>query len=142
MPVRLDSRAPDFADAFATLLGSKREASPEIGSAVALILEAVRTRGDRAVIDYTERFDHLPLTPETLRFTQAEIADAAAAISPAVRGALETAHARIKAHHEKQKPLDHIYQDGLGVTLGTLWTPVEAVGIYVRGGSPPIRPRC
>jgi len=135
MSVRLDTRQPEFDRAFETLLGSKREASEEVGATVAAILENVRARGDEAVIDYTARFDHLQLTPERLRFSEAEIDRAAAATSQEVRAALKTAHARIKAHHEKQKPADHIYQDALGVTLGTIWTAIEAVGIYVPGGT-------
>ena len=134
MPVRLDSRDPGFAAAFETLLNSKREASEEVGSVVAAILADVRARGDAAVIEYTEKFDRLPLTPSTLAFTADEIATSEARISAEVRSALQFAHDRITAHHEKQKPLDHIYQDHLGVTLGTIWTPVEAVGIYVPGG--------
>ncbi|MDP1731015.1 MAG: histidinol dehydrogenase [Devosia sp.] len=134
MPVRLDSRDSTFARDFETLLGSKREASEEVGAIVAGILGDVRKRGDAAVIDYTERFDGLTLTPRTLRFTADEIAAAAARIAPDVRAALHLAHDRIRAHHEKQKPLDHIYRDRLGVTLGTVWTPVEAVGVYVPGG--------
>src|SRR6185437_7314633 len=135
MPVRLDRRQADFSAAFETLLGSKREASTEVGSAVADILEDVRRRGDEALIELTQRFDHTSLTPETLHFSDAEIDTAMAATPPDVRAALEVAHARIKAHHEKQKPVDHVYQDELGVTLGTLWTAVEAVGIYVPGGT-------
>ncbi|MEO8883844.1 MAG: histidinol dehydrogenase [Devosia sp.] len=134
MAVRLDSGQADFAAQFAILLDSKRETSEEVGATVAAILDDVRKRGDQAVIDYTNRFEHLSLTPATLRFTDAEIDAAAAATPPNVRAALETAHARIKAHHEKQKPVDHVYQDALGVTLGTLWTAVDAVGIYVPGG--------
>jgi histidinol dehydrogenase len=135
MPVRLDTRQPDFAAQFDILLGSKREASVEVGAVVAGIIADVRARGDAALIDYTERLDRQKLTAETLRFSDAEIEDYAARVTPEVRGALETAHARIKAHHEKQKPVDHVYQDHLGVTLGTLWTAVEAVGIYVPGGT-------
>jgi histidinol dehydrogenase len=134
MVYRLDSRDPGFAAAFDALLNSKREVSEEVGTAVAGILSDVKARGDAAVIEYTERFDKLPLTPGTLAFTADEIAAAEARIAPDVRDALHTAHDRIRAHHEKQKPLDHVYQDHLGVTLGTLWTPVEAVGIYVPGG--------
>jgi histidinol dehydrogenase len=134
MPVRLDSRDPGFAGDFETLLGSKRESSAEVDDAVAAILADVRARGDAAVIDYTERFDLLPLTAESLRFTAADIAAAEGRIPAELRLALRAAHERITAHHEKQKPLDHVYQDHLGVTLGTLWTPVEAVGIYVPGG--------
>jgi histidinol dehydrogenase len=134
VPVRLNSRAPDFAQQFETLLGSKREASEEVSAVVAAILADVRARGDAAVIEYTEKFDRLPLTRDTLRFTDTEIDAASSRISGELRAALQTAHDRIVAHHQKQKPLDHVYQDALGVTLGTLWTPVEAVGLYVPGG--------
>jgi histidinol dehydrogenase len=48
--------------------------------------------------------------------------------------ALEVAHCRIYAHHEKQRPEDHIYQDSLGVTLGTKWTAISDIGVYVPGG--------
>jgi histidinol dehydrogenase len=134
MPLRLDSREPDFAERFAALLASKRESSQEVGDAVAAILADVQRRGDEAVLDYTARFDKLELTPRTLRFSEVEIAAAADAVPREVVAALETAHARIRAHHEKQKPADHVYQDALGVTLGTIWTAVDAVGIYVPGG--------
>ena len=134
MPVRLDSRDAGFATDFETLLNSKREASEEVGNMVAAILADVRARGDAAVLEYTERFDKLALTPETLRFTEAEIAEARARTPADVLDALTFAHDRIRAHHEKQKPADHIYTDAIGVTLGTIWTPVEAVGIYVPGG--------
>ncbi|MGN6100529.1 MAG: histidinol dehydrogenase [Devosia sp.] len=134
MPLRLDSREPDFAERFAALLASKRESSQEVGDAVAAILADVQRRGDEAVLDHTARFDRLELTPQTLRFSEAEIAAAADAVPREVVAALETAHARIRAHHEKQKPADHVYQDALGVTLGTIWTAVDAVGIYVPGG--------
>ncbi len=134
MVSRLDSRDPGFAADFDTLLNSKREVSEEVGGVVTGILADVKARGDAAVIDYTERFDKLPLTPGMLAFTADEIAAAEARIPADVREALHIAHDRIRAHHEKQKPLDHVYQDHLGVTLGTIWTPVEAVGIYVPGG--------
>jgi len=135
MVFRLDSRHAGFAEEFETLLGSKREVSEEVSLAVATILEDVRARGDEAVLAYTDRFDKLPLTATTMAFSADEIDAADAAISGEVRAALQFAHDRIAAHHEKQKPLDHIYQDPLGVTLGTVWTPMDAVGIYVPGGT-------
>jgi histidinol dehydrogenase len=135
MVYRLDTRNAGFAEEFETLLGSKREVSEEVGATVAAILNDVRLRGDEAVLAYTDRFDQLPLTASTLAFSPDEIAAAEAAIDGDVRAALQVAHDRITAHHEKQKPLDHIYQDALGVTLGTVWTAVEAVGIYVPGGT-------
>ena len=135
MVYRLDSRHAGFAEEFETLLGSKREVSEEVGASVAAILNDVRLRGDEAVLAYTDKFDKLPLTSATLAFSADEFAAADAAISGEERAALQFAHDRIVAHHEKQKPLDHIYQDALGVTLGTVWTPMEAVGIYVPGGT-------
>jgi histidinol dehydrogenase len=134
MPVRLDSRDPGFAQDFETLLGSKREVSEEVGTVVANILNDLKARGDAALLEYTTKFEAWPATRETLRFTEAEIDAAEARIPAEVRFALTVAHDRIKSHHEKQRPLDHVYQDHLGVTLGTIWTAVEAVGIYVPGG--------
>jgi histidinol dehydrogenase len=134
MPLRLDSQAVNFEAAFVDLLGSKRESSQEVGEIVATIIADVRRRGDDAVIEYTNTFDKAGVTAETLRFTEEEIDRAAARVTPEVVGALQFAHDRIRAHHEKQKPEDHIYQDHLGVTLGNRWTAVDAVGIYVPGG--------
>ena len=134
MPLRLDTAAPDFETQFTALLGGKREASVEVGDVVAGIIDAVRQQGDAAVVELTNRFDKAGVTAETLRFTPEEIEAATAQVSPGVVAALQTAHDRIWAHHEKQLPQDHIYTDALGVTLGTRWTPVDAVGIYVPGG--------
>jgi histidinol dehydrogenase len=134
VPVRLDSGEVDFERRFRSLLESKRESSEEVGATVAGIIADLRERGDAAVVDYTSRFDRLTLTPGALRFTADEIAAAAARVSAEVMTALQTAHDRIRAHHETQKPSDHVYTDALGVTLGTRWTAVEAVGIYVPGG--------
>ncbi len=134
MVARLDSRDAGFAAAFSALLASKREASQEVGDTVAAILADVRARGDAAVIAYTERFDQLPLTAATMAFSADELDAAERRVDPDVRAALLVAHDRIRAHHEKQKPLDHVYEDAIGVTLGTLWTPVDAAGIYVPGG--------
>ena len=134
MPLRLDSAASDFESRFVELLASKREASQEVGDIVAGIIADVRARGDEAVAELTNKFDKAGVTPETLRFSEAEIAEAAARVTPDVREALQTAHDRIKSHHERQMPKDDIYTDALGVTLGSRWTAIDAVGIYVPGG--------
>ena len=134
MPIRLDSADPDFEPRFAALLAGKRESSQDVNDAVAAIIADVRERGDEAVVELTNRFDRSGVSAETLRISEGEIEAAAARVTDEVRAALQTAHDRIRAHHEKQKPVDHIYQDHLGVTLGTRWTPVDAVGLYVPGG--------
>ncbi|MEQ9637870.1 MAG: histidinol dehydrogenase [Devosia marina] len=134
MPLRLDSAQSDFEQRFSDLLGAKRESSKDVNDTVASIISDVRARGDEAVAELTNRFDRASVTPSTLAFSADEIAEAAARVPGHVRAALQTAHDRIKAHHEKQKPQDHIYTDDLGVTLGSRWTAVDAVGIYVPGG--------
>lgn len=134
MPIRLDSASPDFEQAFIALLGGKRESSQEVGDIVAAIIADVRARGDVAVAELTNKFDHAGVTPDTLKFSQDEIDAATARVTPEVMSALQFAHDRIWSHHEKQRPEDHIYTDDLGVTLGTRWTAIDAVGIYVPGG--------
>ena len=66
MPHRLSTDAPDFETRFAQLLTLKREDSVDVDDAVAAIIADVRKRGDGALIELTERFDRVRLTPETL----------------------------------------------------------------------------
>ena len=134
MPIRLDIADADFEQHFQDLLGGKRESSQDVSDTVSAIIADVRARGDVAVAELTNRFDRAGVTPETLRFSTEEISAAAARVTPDVRAALQLAHDRIKAHHEKQMPQDQVYTDALGVTLGSRWTAIEAVGIYVPGG--------
>ena len=134
MPVFLNTAAPDFEAAFQTLLGQKREEAEDVDQAVAQIIADVRTRGDQAVIDLTQRFDRLTLHPETLAFSPAEIAAEVAKVTPEDRAALELAAARIRAYHTRQKPQDESWTDPTGAMLGWRWTPVSAAGLYVPGG--------
>ncbi|MCE8519082.1 histidinol dehydrogenase [Ruegeria pomeroyi] len=134
MPQFLDSRQPDFETAFAALLGAKREDSPDVDAVVADIIADVRTRGDAAVIELTERFDRIALTPQTLRFSAEEIAQAVDEVPAPERAALELAAARIRAYHERQMPQDADWTDDTGARLGWRWSAVSAAGLYVPGG--------
>lgn len=134
MPVRLDQSAGDFEQQFATLLGAKRETSVEVGDAVEKIINDVRMRGDKALVDLTEKFDHLDLTRTGIAFTQDEIDAAYNETSSQLIGALNHAYKRITAYHQRQLPKDELYTDDAGVTLGSKWNAVDAVGIYVPGG--------
>ncbi len=135
MAIRLDASAPDFSRAFETLLGAKREASVDVNDAVAKIIADVRARGDEAVIELTKRFDHIALTPATLRIADAELDAALGACDGETLEALRMAKTRIEAYHARQKPEDGRYTDAEGVELGHRWTPVGAVGLYVPGGT-------
>ena len=132
---RLNRTDPDFESRFAALLAAKREVAEDVETAVRAIIDDVRRRGDSALIDYTTRFDRLTLTPETLAITAAEFDAAAAAVSAETLSALEVARDRIEAFHRRQVPADDRYVDALGVSLGMRWTPVDAVGLYVPGGT-------
>ncbi len=135
MPVRLDARARGFADEFRLLLARKREASLDVEQAVRAILADVSERGDRALIDLTLRFDRIDLSQTGLRVTPAELKGAARTCAPEALEALRLAHGRIVAHHARQLPRDDRYVDPLGVSLGSRWTAIEAVGLYVPGGT-------
>jgi histidinol dehydrogenase len=135
MPVLLHHADADFEDRFAALLGAKREASEDVDAAAAAIVADVRARGADAVIDFTARFDRLALTPDRLAVSEAEIDAACAAVPAAERAALEFAAARIRAYHERQRPDDAWWEDEAGVGLGWRWTPVDAAGLYVPGGT-------
>lgn len=134
MPLRLDSRASDFADAFTTLVDARREADEDVSRDVSAILKRVRAEGDVALADYTQRFDRHDLESSGWSVSAAERKAALNGISTELRDALELAAARIAAYHEKQKPADSDGVDAAGVRLGARWRPVDAAGLYVPGG--------
>ena len=134
MPAFLNSRDADFTQSFAALLEMKREDAPDVDASVADIIADVRARGDDAVIDLTERFDRLRLTPQTMAFSQDEIAEAIATVPGDERAALELAAERIRAYHQGQRPADARWTDAQGARLGWRWTAVSAAGLYVPGG--------
>ncbi|CUA97984.1 histidinol dehydrogenase [Pannonibacter indicus] len=135
MAIRLSTADADFETRFKDLLAGKREVSEDVDQVVRAILDDVRTRGDAAVVDYTNRFDRVSVGSITeLRVTAEEIEAATAAVEPATLDALKLARDRIHSHHARQMPKDDRYTDALGVELGSRWTAVEAVGLYVPGG--------
>ncbi len=135
MPVRLDIRQRDFDARFNALLGTKREVSQDVDTAVAAIIADVVARGDAALAEYCLRFDKLDVGKTPLRVSVAEIDAAMAASDPAALEALRLAHARILAFHERQLPKDERFTDALGVELGWRWSAIQSVGLYVPGGT-------
>ncbi len=135
MPIRLTTRDPGFAAAFADLLAMKREVSEDVDRTVGEIIAEVRAHGDAALHAYTQRFDRVDLRSVGLRIPAEEIAAAKRSVDAETLAALELAAARIRSHHARQMPKDDVYTDALGVTLGSRWTAIEAVGLYVPGGT-------
>jgi histidinol dehydrogenase len=135
MPIRLDSRAPDFAARFRAFLATKREAAADVEAAVRAIIAQVRAGGDAALIELTRKFDRVDLGPTGLRVTADEIETAYAACDRRALDALALARDRIEAYHRRQLPRDERFTDALGVELGARWTAIESVGLYVPGGT-------
>ncbi len=125
----------DFELQFASLLSLKREADTDVSATVRAILSDVRERGDEALFEYTSKFDRLQLSSDSVRVGDDEIVRAIRQVDDETMAALELAHNRIKSHHERQLPVDDRYVDNLGVELGSRWTAIEAVGLYVPGGT-------
>ena len=135
MAIWLDQRSEDFEARFSAFLSTKREVSDDVNAVVRDIIDDVRRRGDAALIDYSARFDAVDLDAVGLRVTDADIDAAIAVTDPEVLDALKLAAERIEKHHARQMPKDDIYEDALGVGLGSRWTAIEAVGLYVPGGT-------
>ena len=135
MAIRLDIRSGDFAHRFRAFLDTKREASADVEAAVRAIVNDVARRGDAAVRDYTLKFDKLDLADAGTRVPAEEIAAVVSRCSRDALDALELARSRIETYHRRQLPQDDRFVDPLGVELGARWTAIEAVGLYVPGGT-------
>jgi histidinol dehydrogenase len=134
LAIWLNRQAADFEKRFSAFLTTKREVSEDVNAVVKTIIADVIARGDQALKDYSLRFDALDFDQVAMRVAPHELDAAYDAIDPAVRDALLLAADRIEKHHRRQLPKDDIYEDALGVTLGSRWTAIEAVGLYVPGG--------
>ncbi|MFC3162995.1 histidinol dehydrogenase [Ciceribacter thiooxidans] len=135
MAIWLEQGAEDFEERFAAFLTTKREVSADVNDVVHAIIEDVRARGDAALAEYSLRFDGVDFSRIGMRVTEDEITAAIAKVEPEVMDALKLAAERIERHHARQLPKDDIYEDTLGVGLGSRWTAIEAVGLYVPGGT-------
>lgn len=134
MPLKLSTTDASFEEDFVKLLGMKRESDADVDAAVANIIDDVRTRGDEAVCEYTNRFDRLNIDASGMAVTAAEVDAAIGEIDADLLKSLELAATRIRAYHEKQMPADERYTDESGVELGWRWRAVSAAGLYVPGG--------
>jgi histidinol dehydrogenase len=135
MPIRLDSRAADFAASFRAFLATKRETAADVETAVRSIIAEVAARGDEALIELSHRFDRVDLRRLGLKVGSDEIEIAHAACDRKALDALALARDRIEAWHRRQLPAEDRFIDALGVELGSRWTAIEAVGLYVPGGT-------
>jgi histidinol dehydrogenase len=116
------------------MLQRRRARSGEHERRVQEIIRAVEREGDRALMRYTKRFDHVALTRAALEVKPSEIEQAMRRVSQQDLGILRSAAKRIDAFHRRQLQKSFYYRDPLGMLLGQRITPLGRVGVYVPGG--------
>jgi len=125
---------PAFRRKFAAIRERGAQTSAAVDEGARAIVAAVRKRGDKALVELTEKYDGVALQPRQLRVPQADIDAAAEQLEPAARAALQLAARRIAAFHAKQVEKSWSYRDAEGFKLGQQITPLRRVGVYVPGG--------
>jgi histidinol dehydrogenase len=133
-PRVLKSGTPEFKKFLAAIIARRGGDGAGLDNAVTKIIDDVRKRGDRSLLDLTAQFDGVKLTPATLRVTAAERQSALNRISHEDRDALEFAARRIADFHRRTMEKPFVYRDRTGMRLGQMVTPIHRVGIYVPGG--------
>ena len=132
---RLSTKQADFDVQLVQLLAFEATADEKLEATVASILADVRKRGDAAVLEYTRKFDRLPLeTAAAMELPQHELRAAFEGLSVEQRGALEQAAQRVTDYHRKQVQTSWSYTEADGTLLGQQVTPLDRVGLYVPGG--------
>lgn len=133
--MRISKLTKESMEVFSKALADRAMGSfPEIEEKVQAILENVKNRGDEALFEYSEQFDHFTLTKENIRVTEAEMEEAYNSLEPEFIRVIEKSAENIRVFHEKQKRLTWIDTKEDGTILGQKFTPIEIVGLYVPGG--------
>ena len=132
--IRLHVDDADFSAAFARVADARRDADADVAQDVAAIIARVRGEGDAALADLTHRFDGHDLDAGGWAIGHEACAQAYRALGRNLRDALELAAGRIRAFHDRQRPVDSDWIDDAGVRLGARWSAVAAAGLYVPGG--------
>mgnify|MGYP001344962462 CR=1 FL=1 len=135
MAIRLKVQNSGFESAFQSFLATRRQSEPDVSNIVSKILSEVQIRGDKALTEYTSEFDCCDLEIFNMKITPEEVSRAHEQCSSDVVAALELAALRITDYHRHQVPKDLDYIDASGVRLGSRWTPIKSIGIYVPGGT-------
>ncbi|MCR5501464.1 MAG: histidinol dehydrogenase [Lachnospiraceae bacterium] len=116
------------------LLNRSPNAYTEYEEKVSEIIDRVRSEGDAALFDYTEKFDHYRLNAGNIRVTGEEIDEAVSGVDPELISVMEEAAGNIRAFHEKQLRLSWIDTKDDGSILGQRILPIGSAGVYVPGG--------
>ena len=110
----------------------------EVREAVAQIIDAVQARGDAALCDFAAKFDHVQLSPEQLRVTEAELLEAQAVVGDEVKAAIAASLENITYFSHQSMRKDWSGVNAQGCEVGERFVPYDRVGIYVPGGKAPL----
>ena len=115
---------------------ARDEEKTNVADIVASVIDNVRKNGDRALAEYTEKFDKVKL--DSIIVTEEEIEEAMAAVDPEFLAIMNEAAENIRKYHRCQVRQGYALTDKQGVIIGQRVTPIEKVGVYVPGGSAPL----
>jgi len=132
---RFDTSDQNFDQSLQQLLAFENAMDESVDATAAQILTEIKTRGDAALVEYTNRFDHMHArSMKELELTQADLQQSLSALLFEQHQALEQAAARIRNYHEKQISASWQYRESDDTLLGQKITPLDRVGLYVPGG--------
>jgi histidinol dehydrogenase len=132
---RLDAAQSDFDQQLSRLLAWESVSDDKVNTIVNEVIGRVRTEGDAALVEYTNRFDRTNASSmQDLELGQARLQQALDGLPAEQRAALEKAAERVRGYHERQKGESWQYTEADGTMLGQQITPMDRVGIYVPGG--------
>lgn len=132
---RLDASQSDFEQQLSRLLAWESVSDDKVNAIVNEVIGRVRTEGDAALVEYSNRFDRTSAgSMQDLELGQERLQQALDGLPADQRSALEKAAERVRAYHERQKGESWQYTEADGTMLGQQITPMDRVGIYVPGG--------
>jgi len=133
---RLTLQDADFSAKFETWLAKNQFADNDVRESVEVIVNAVRERGDAALLELTQRYDQVTVQQVSeLEITKAQMHAALKSIGVEQRSALDTAASRIRNYAEQQSMQSWSIKDDDGNEMGQVITAIEKVGVYVPGGT-------
>ena len=135
MITKLSSQQKDFNTKLSSLLSWKSVSNKDVVNTVEEIINTIRSKGDKALIDYSIKFDGVKAkSMADLMISQEELEKSFNGLSDKQKNALSVAAERIKSYHLKQNQQTWSYTDKDGTKLGQKITPLDRVGLYVPGG--------
>ena len=128
----------DFAERLSELETASSLFDPVIEERTRAILDAVRARGDEAILEFTQRFDGAKLRPDQLDVTQAELVTASLKADPSLRAAIAEAQKNVSGFAKKSRRRNWCARNSHGAGVGEKFDPFQRVGIYIPGGTAPL----